>query len=165
MGARKTTRPSAPPAAPQISPVTPLPSVEVRASGVHGLGAFAIRSIPRGQAIGSYEGRRYSVNEQAGREWNHDLTYVFGLSDGSLIDGSDGGNATRHINHSCAPNCQAFEVTSEDGELSIAIEAKRRLKKDEELSIDYQLDIGEHDPADYPCRCGAPKCRGTLAAP
>jgi len=162
MGARKAAPAPAP--VPQISPVTPLPSVEVRESGVHGLGAFAIRSIPRGQAIGNYEGRRYSPGEQAEREWNHDLTYVFGLSDGSLIDGSDGGNATRHINHSCAPNCQAFEVTSEDGELSIAIEAKRRLKKDEELSIDYQLEIGEHEPAEYPCRCGAAACRGTLAA-
>lgn len=165
MGAAKRVRaPVAAPAISSISPVTPLPSVEVRASGVHGLGAFALRSIPRGQAIGAYEGRRYSPGEQADREWDHDLTYVFGLSDGTLIDGSDGGNATRHINHSCAPNCQAFEVTSEDGELTIQIEARRRLKKDEELSIDYQLDIGEHDPADYPCRCGAANCRGTLAA-
>lgn len=160
MGARRPART----ASPSISPVTPLPSVDVRASGVHGLGAFANRSIPRGQVIGSYEGRRYSPGEQAEKDWDQALTYVFGLSDGTLIDGSDGGNATRHINHCCAPNCQAYEVTSEDGELSIVVEAKRRLKKDEELSIDYQLDIGENDPADYPCRCGAANCRGTLAA-
>lgn len=161
MGSRRSVPYSAPDSP---SPVVPLPAVEVRASGVHGLGAFAIRSIPRGQLIGAYEGRRYSPGEQAARQWDHDLTYVFGLSDGTLIDGSDGGNATRHINHSCAPNCQAFEVTSEDGDVSIQIEARRRLKKDEELSIDYQLDIGENDPADYPCRCGAARCRGTLAA-
>lgn len=162
MGGRE--RPGPPSSEPALSPVKPLPSVEVRASGVHGLGAFATRTIPGGRVIGSYEGRRYAVAEQTGREWDHGLTYVFGLSDGSMIDGGDGGNATRHINHSCDPNCQAFEVTTEDGELDIQIESKRRLKKDEELSIDYQLDVGEHDPADYPCHCGAPNCRGTLAA-
>jgi SET domain-containing protein len=35
------------------------------------------------------------------------VTYLFALSDGATIDGSDGGNATRYINHSCRPNCVA----------------------------------------------------------
>jgi uncharacterized protein len=139
-------------------------SIEVRQSSVHGQGAFATRPLQRGRPIGTYGGRRYAPGESNEREWDNGLTYVFGLSDGSIIDGSDGGNATRHLNHSCAPNCVAFEVSSEDGETQVVIEARRRIRAGEELFIDYALDIGEDDPAEYPCSCGAPKCRGTMAA-
>jgi len=139
-------------------------TIEVRHSTVHGQGAFATRPLPRGRPIGTYGGRRYAPGEVGGRDWNNGLTYVFGLSDGSIIDGSDGGNATRHLNHSCAPNCVAFEIENDDGGAEVVIEARRRIRAGEELFIDYALDIGEDDPQEYPCRCGAPKCRGTMAS-
>lgn len=141
--------------------------IEVRESRVHGLGAFATKPLQRGAEIGEYLGRRYAPGEQAGHEWDNTVTYVFGLSDGSIIDGREGGNATRHLNHSCAPNCRAWEVEDEGGNggLRVVIEAKRRIRAGDELFIDYALDIGDDDPADFPCHCGAPKCRGTMAAP
>lgn len=139
------------------------PTIEVRQSTVHGQGAFAAQPLPRGRPIGTYGGRRYAPGEVGERDWDNDLTYVFGLADGSIIDGSDGGNATRHLNHSCAPNCVAFEVDSEDGDTQVVIEARRRIRTGEELFIDYALDIGEDDPTAYPCSCGALKCRGTMA--
>ncbi len=86
------------------------------------------------------------------------------LSDGTVIDGNVGGNATRHINHSCAPNCQAEEEEGDDGQLVIVIPTRRRIRAGDELFIDYRLDVGGDDPAAYQCRCGAPRCRGTLAA-
>jgi uncharacterized protein len=135
--------------------------LELRPSAVHGLGAFARRGVPPGHTIGTYEGRRYRPGD--GPAENPDLTYVFGLSDGTLIDGADGGNATRHINHSCEPNCQASEVADEDGVLHIEIRTRRRIRAGEELFIDYRLDVGDADPAAYRCRCGSPRCRGTLA--
>lgn len=138
--------------------------VEVRESAVHGVGAFALRGLPPGHCLGAYAGRRYPATHEHAPFGSGDITYLFGLSDGSLIDGSDGGNATRHINHSCAPNCQACEETDDDGGLHIVIRTRRRIRTGEELFIDYRLDVGDHDPADYPCRCGAPNCRGTLAA-
>lgn len=141
-----------------------LPAIEVRQSEVHGLGAFARHGLQRGSELGAYTGRRYSAGEMAERDWDNALTYVFGLSDGSLIDGSEGGNATRHINHSCQPNCQAWEVSDDDGVLRVVIEAKRRIRAGDELFIDYALDIGTDDPAAFPCRCGAKGCRGTMAA-
>jgi uncharacterized protein len=154
-------KPRNPPAA-----MTELATIEVRDSEVHGLGAFARHGLQRGRELGPYTGRRYTAGEMAERDWDNELTYVFGLSDGSLIDGSEGGNATRHINHSCQPNCQAYEVTDDDdGQLRVVIEAKRRIRAGEELFIDYALDIGDDDPADFPCRCGAKACRGTMAAP
>src|SRR5688500_14111701 len=87
--------------------LTCVDAVEVRCSPVHGNGVFAVRSLPPGLVVGTYEGRRYAPSEAHDMPSDAALTYVFGLSDGTLIDGSDGGNATRHINHSCEPNCLA----------------------------------------------------------
>lgn len=139
------------------------PPIEVRDSHVHGRGAFAKLPLQRGRRVGVYGGRRYAPGEVAAREWDNGLTYVFALSDGTIIDGGDGGNATRHLNHSCAPNCVAFEINDDDGDARIVIEAGRRIRAGEELFIDYALDIGDDDPTAYPCRCGAPQCRGTMA--
>ena len=85
-----------------------LSAVEVRRSDVHGRGVFALRNLRAGEVIGHYAGRRYGPdNTHPG--WNDQLTYLFGLSDGSVIDGTQGGNATRHINHACVPNVEAVE--------------------------------------------------------
>lgn len=137
--------------------------LELRPSRIHGLGAFARRGVPPGHRIGTYAGRRLRPGDDEATS-RPDLTYVFGLSDGTLIDGAEGGNATRHINHSCEPNCQAHEVVDEDGQLHIEIRTRRRIRAGEELFIDYRLDVGDEDPADFPCRCGSPNCRGTMAA-
>lgn len=149
---------------PEPVPTAPPSAViEVRYSTVHGLGAFATRGLQRGHPIGVYQGRLYGPGETAAHDWDNGLTYVFGLSDGSFIDGGEGGNETRHLNHSCAPNCQAYEVLQPGGQVQVVIEARRRIRSGEELFIDYALDIGDDDPADYPCSCGAATCRGTMA--
>ena len=141
---------------------TSLPALEVRHSSVHGHGAFATRSFRRGAAIGSYTGQRLSADQVAAMDWDAALTYVFGLSDGSVIDGSAGGNATRHINHSCEPNCVAWEIEGENGHLKVQIEALHPIGAGSELLLDYQLQIDEGRPEDFPCHCGAAACRGTL---
>jgi len=143
---------------------TSLDAVEVRRSGVHGYGVFAVRTVRAGQQIGTYAGRRYAagVSHPA---WDDQLTYLFGLSDGSMIDGAQGGNATRHLNHACAPNVEAVESYDAADELVLDIQAIRDIAGGDELFLDYSLDIDGQDPAEYPCQCGAPKCRGTLAAP
>jgi SET domain-containing protein len=140
-------------------------ALEVRQSLIHGQGAFATRAIRAGTVIGQYTGRRYTAQETDHRRWDNARTYVFGLSDGSLIDGSQGGNATRHINHSCTPNCVAYELEDAMGALSIEIEALRRIAPGEELFLDYSLDIAGDRSEAYPCTCGAADCRGTMAAP
>ena len=138
--------------------------IAVRHSGIHGLGVFATARIAAGMPIGHYEGRRYTANEAATRDWDQALTYVFGVSDGSLIDGAEGGNATRHINHSCAPNCVAYEVPGADDLLRIEIEALKAIAAGAELVLDYSLNVEQALSKDYPCHCGAPLCRGTLIA-
>ena len=72
-----------------------------------------------------------------------------------------GGNAARWINHACEPNCQADEV---DGRVFIS--ALADLSPGEELFYDYGLVIDErYTPKlkkQYECRCGSPRCRGTM---
>ncbi|BEP57115.1 MULTISPECIES: SET domain-containing protein [unclassified Variovorax] len=142
------------------------PHIEVRHSDVHGAGIFALCDLAQGSLIGIYTGRRYSADEVHGKDWDNRLTYLFGLSDGTTIDGAEGGNATRHLNHACEPNCEALEVYGEGSQLVLRIEAVRHIRAGEELFIDYALNVdADADPDDYRCRCGSVKCRGTLLAP
>ena len=134
-------------------------------SSVHGEGAFAARDLREGERIGVYEGRRYSRREVKWRDWDHDLTYVFGLTDGSVIDAASGGNATRHLNHSCAPNCVAYEEQEARGRTIVAFYALRAIRAGDELFLDYSLQVDDsEDPGKFACACGAVTCRGTMLA-
>jgi SET domain-containing protein len=141
-----------------------LSAVEVRRSDVHGRGVFALRNLRAGEVIGHYAGRRYGPDDTH-PGWNDQLTYLFGLSDGSVIDGAQGGNATRHINHACIPNVEAVERRGADDELLIVVRTIRAIQAGDELFLDYALVIDGDDPSDYPCACGTDACRGTMAAP
>ena len=97
-------------------------SIEVRSSPVHGRGVYAIRDLPRGTSIGRYEGQRFTDEQLLSVDWQSrhgGKTYLFGLSDGTTIDGARGGNATRFVNHCCSPNCQVVEEAGEDGRLHL----------------------------------------------
>jgi len=143
-----------------------LPDIEVRRSGVHGLGAFATRDLPAGAELGRYAGRRYSEEEAVEVDWDSRLTYLFSLSDGTLIDGAQGGNATRHLNHACAPNCEAAELRLDDDSIELTIHTLAAVKAGDELFIDYALVVDDSEaPSDFPCYCGSSGCRGTLVAP
>lgn len=142
------------------------PHLRVSASGVHGLGAYATRPLPAGAFLGLYEGRRYTPEQIAAKTWNDQLTYLFMLSNDETIDGGKGGNATRHLNHSCAPNCEAVEEYDEAGELVLKFQTLVDVDAGDELFIDYGLVADDGSPAsDYACHCGASTCRGTMLAP
>jgi uncharacterized protein len=142
--------------------------IQVRRSGVHGKGVFAVADIARGEVLIEYVGERISEAE-ADRRHPHDPsdpnhTFYFLLEDGSIIDALYGGNASRWINHACAPNCKA-----EEAEGRVFIKAKRAIAAGEELFYDYGLVLEGRQTAQikkqYECRCGAKKCRGTMLAP
>ncbi len=141
---------------------------EVRESPMHGLGAFATRFIPARTRLIEYAGERLTPAEAEARypdapgERHH--TFLFAIDDTDVvIDAAVGGNAARWINHSCDPNCDAVV---EDGR--IWIETIRDVHPGEELAYDYAFVLPErHTPAAkrrFPCRCGAPACRGTMLA-
>ena len=142
------------------------PCLRVSPSGVHGLGAFATRSLPAFAFLGLYEGRRYTPEQIAAKTWDDQLTYLFMLSNDETIDGGKGGNATRHLNHSCEPNCEAVEEYDASGKLVLKFQTIVPVEAGDELFIDYGLVADDGSvAADYPCRCGAAGCRGTMLAP
>jgi SET domain-containing protein len=142
--------------------------IQVRRSGVHGKGVFAVAPIRAGERIIEYKGEVITWAE-ALRRHPHDPsdphhTFYFHIDDGHVIDAKYGGNAARWINHACNPNCEADEV---DGR--VFIKALRDIAPGEELFYDYGLVIDErYTPKlkkQYECRCGAPNCRRTMLAP
>jgi SET domain-containing protein len=145
--------------------------IQVRRSGVHGKGVFALQAIPEGETIIEYVGEIITWKQADKRgpsdpnDENH--TFFFSIMDGQrVIDANVGGNAARWINHSCNPNCEADE--DEDSN-RVFIKALRNIKAGEELNYDYGLVIDEpytkQLKAQYQCLCGAKDCRGTMLAP
>ena len=147
---------------------TPRRKIEVRQSGVHGRGVYALTPIAAGTRIIEYTGERISWEEAVERhphdpaQPNH--TFYFHLDGGLVIDALYGGNDSRWINHACEPNCEAEEV---DGR--VFIQALRDLAPGEELFYDYGLVLDERHTAkvkkQFACWCGAATCRGTMLAP
>jgi SET domain-containing protein len=141
---------------------------ELRRSGIHGRGAFARKTIPRGTRVIEYTGEKIS-NAEADRRYDESKmrrhhTFLFILSSRTVVDAAVRGNAARFINHSCAPNCEAV---IERGH--IWIETVKRIPVGTELVYDYQYEYDDEytaeDLARYKCVCGAPKCRGTIVTP
>jgi SET domain-containing protein len=140
--------------------------VIVRRSSVHGNGVFTMRPLPAGEPVLEYKGEITSWRDAVRRHRREGVeghTFLFGPSDGRVIDGSRGGNSARWLNHSCAPNCE----TIEDGE-RVFIHTLRAIEPGEELFIEYLLAID--DPSDeearaqYACRCAAAGCRRSMLA-
>ncbi len=139
--------------------------ISVRRSPIHGRGVFALMPIPKGTRIIEYKGERIS-HEEADERYSDahassPHTMLFTLNDGIVIDATRRGNSARWINHSCAPNC---EIADDDNH--IFIDAARDIRPGEELSYDYNLQIGEPHTAEakreHACLCGARRCRGTM---
>lgn len=150
---------------------TPSPSgkrIQVRRSGVHGKGVFALQDLAEGETLIEYVGEVISWDEAQDRhphdpnDPNH--TFYFHVNEDRVIDALYGGNSSRWINHSCDPNCEADEDNDR-----IFIKAIRNIKAGEELNYDYGLIIDEPYTkklkAEYPCWCGSANCRGTLLSP
>jgi hypothetical protein len=142
--------------------------IQVRRSGVHGKGVFAVAPIAAGVTILEYTGdvitwkqaqRRHPHNPD---DPNH--TFFFHIDDKHVIDGGTGGNAAKWINHACGPNCEADET--DDGR--VFIKALRDIEPGEELNYDYGLivegRVSKKLKKEYACRCGTPECRGTMLA-
>jgi uncharacterized protein len=142
--------------------------IVVRSSPVHGRGVFALTRIRAGEKILEYKGKLVSWRE-AQRQYTRSAaedghTFFFDLDDGRVIDGAQGGNSARWVNHSCAPNCEAEQNGSR-----VFIHALRDIEPGKEVFIDYQLFVEGRQSAAlkqlYACRCKAPQCRGTMLAP
>jgi uncharacterized protein len=142
--------------------------IEVRRSGVHGRGVFALRRLRKGTRILEYVGERISHAQADARYADKDAadnhTFLYIVDRRTVIDAGVGGNEARFINHSCDGNCETIIENKR-----LFIEARCTIQPGEELCYDYQIERESSDPADvdeiYACRCGSPKCRGTMLWP
>jgi hypothetical protein len=122
-------------------------ALEVRLTADRGRGLFALEMLPQGMALvtmGGWQARTAELcDDWLALQIDHDLWLC---SHGDLLD--DCGN------HSCSPN--AGFVTGEP-----ILYALRDISAGEEICWDYSTSIS------YPgwtleCRCGSPRCRGTV---
>lgn len=141
---------------------------QVRRSGVHGKGMFALAPLAAGEVVIEYTGEVITWREALRRHPHDpsdpDHTFYFHIDDKHVIDAKVGGNSARWINHACEPNCEADE---QDGRIFIT--ALRDIGAGEELSYNYGLVIDQrYTPKlkkQFECRCGSARCRGTMLAP
>ena len=146
--------------------------IEVRRSGIHGRGVYALRTIRKGERIIEYKGERINWKE-ALRRHPHDPkdpnhTFYFTVDEDHVIDAGVGGNIARWINHSCEPNCEA-ELSEVDGAMRVHIDALHDIRRGEELCYNYGLEIDARYTVklkqEFACRCGSECCTGTMLAP
>ncbi|MGF6443858.1 SET domain-containing protein [Paraburkholderia youngii] len=117
------------------------------------MGLFALQPIAAGERVIDYKGEVTSWRRAAARQHSEaGHTFVFGLSDGRVIDGSRGGNSARFLN-ACSPNCEAIETGEQ-----VFIHALAAIAPGHELFIDYGLSVDgavtDDIRARYTCHCG-----------
>ncbi|MEP6956207.1 MAG: SET domain-containing protein-lysine N-methyltransferase [Chthoniobacterales bacterium] len=142
--------------------------VEVRKSGVHGKGVYALAPLRKGARIIEYTGEhlpwKIAMDLPPRDPKNPYHTFFFSLDNGDVIDAARGGNDSRWINHSCDPNC---ETTEEDDR--IFVDALRGISSGEELFYDYKIVPAERRTKkleqEFACHCGSAKCRGSMIEP
>lgn len=112
-----------------------------------GLGLFAVSEIPKGTRIIQYTGK-IITNEEVER---HRGKYLFTLDAERTIDGASRNNLARYINHSCRPNADSDIIDDE-----IWIIARRKIKPQEEITINYGKEYFEQFIKPIGCKCS--KC-------
>jgi SET domain-containing protein len=125
-------------------------------SPIHGIGAFAKTSVPRGTRVIEYVGQRINKEESV-RRCADTNEYIFALNDREDLDGDVEWNPARFINHSCSPNCNA---ELDNGRIWIV--ARRPINAGEEITFNYGYDLVDYK--EYPCHCGSPDCVGYIVA-
>ena len=151
------------------------PRIRVRNSPIHGRGVFATVDLEAGIALIRYQGRLLThdeADERSDGRLDSGHTFLFTLNDEYVVDGNQGGNSARWINHSCAPNCEAIIHENQHGDRcrdQVWIHTLRDIAAGEELSFNYGIVLSvphtRRMKAIWACHCGAANCTGTMLQP
>lgn len=138
-----------------IKPMFSLSPVEFRDSRIAGRGVFARRAFRPGDVVVAYAPKQKKVDvrdPEAVAAAETKLTLLSG--DQVIIPDTDvpGGWL---CNHSCEPNATLY--ASGEGR----IQCTRPIAPGREVTIFYGW-VSHNEPARDPCRCGSPRCRGTI---
>ena len=126
--------------------------VEVRRSGIEGLGVFARQPIRSGELIRPVNVIREVTAESPLREDLGERVDHCSYPDGRVVLW---GSPDRYVNHACDPNAWvAYE-----GEACYLV-ARRDVAADEEITCDHNINIV--GGTSWPCHCGAARCRGRV---
>jgi len=134
--------------------------LRVGRSAIHRHGVFALEPIPRSRKVIEYTGERLTWQQtvrllrklwRLGRPTN---VYLFRVNRRWIINGAVGGNGSQFINHCCDPNLGLRRIRGH-----LVFFSRRRIRTGEELTFDYRF---RKNVPKTPCRCGSPKCRGTI---
>jgi SET domain-containing protein len=144
-----------------ISPLHTKYRLLIRWSPIHRLGVFAQETIPRGKRIVEYTGERLTIT-QVKRRFRRNVrigarrknVYFSRVDRRWIVDGAVGGSGAELINHSCDPNITVRRIRGH-----ILYFSRRIIRPGEELTVDYNYAKNE---SKIPCRCGSPKCRGSM---
>lgn len=148
------------PSSPTVRPRGAAFLLRIAPSTIDRWGVFADENIPPRRKVIEYTGERIT-HRQASRRFRKILRsgkrrrfYFFVLSRRWVIDGAVAGSGAELINHGCDPNLFRRRVRGH-----ILYFSRRRIRRGEELTIDYHF---SRDTFIQRCRCGSPKCRGTI---
>ncbi|KAM7256870.1 hypothetical protein ACFE04_012611 [Oxalis oulophora] len=133
--------------------------------GKKGYGLKVLEDISEGQFLIEYVGEVLDMLAYEKRQKEYALSghkhfYFMTLNGSEVIDACAKGNVGRFINHSCDPNCRT-EKWMVNGEICVGLFAVRNIRKDEELTFDYNY-VRVFGAAAKKCFCGASCCRGYI---
>jgi len=134
--------------------------LRIEASAIHRLGVFAAQNISRGRKVIEYTGERISrrtARKRFLRIWRSrgpKRYYLFELDRRWIVDGAVGGSGAELVNHSCDPNLRTRRIRGH-----ILYFSCRKIPRGEELTVDYRF---PKRAVRVRCRCGSPKCRGSI---
>jgi SET domain-containing protein len=145
---------------PMIDPRFSRFPLRVGRSRIHRFGVFALQTIPRGRKVIEYTGERLSQRQARDRQrrtrrrGGPEIDTLFRLNRYWSVDGAVGGSGAELINHCCDPNLKTRRIRGHLYYFSC-----RRIRPGEELTVDYRFPAKAERAI---CRCGSPKCRGTI---
>lgn len=106
-----------------------------------------MKPFKKGEYIVTYRGRKIT-NAEADELEARGSRYMFEINSRWTIDGSSRRNIARYVNHSCRPNAEA--VGRKGGIVYIA---RRRIKPEEEITVDYGKAYFDAYIKKSGCRC------------
>ena len=112
-----------------------------------GFGLFATKPFRKREYIVTYRGRRIT-NDEADALEARGSRYMFEINSRWTIDGSSRWNRARYVNHSCRPNAEAVGRGR-----GIVYIARKRIKPDEEITVDYGRNYFDAFIGKSKCRC------------
>lgn len=144
----------------QIKPESSPFALRIAPSSIHRRGVFALQPIPRNRKVIEYTGQRLTWRQSLQllrKLWRLGApanVYLARLNRRWIINGAIGGNGSQFINHCCDPNLARRRIRGH-----LMFFSTRNIRVGEELTCDYKF--RKYVPK-TPCRCGSPKCRGTI---